>query len=201
MMAAVQPFISGAISKTINMPSTATVEDVSKAYMLTWKLVLKANAIYRDGSKLSQPLSSAWSTKSRYEPEIAEAPKRRGPGGRKDRPQARETSDQAETATRSARSSEVTRSISAPGNTRTVGWARSSSTCTRKARPSGRMTNAFAIAVSLGLQYGVPLESSLTPSRSSGSSPPGSSRSTTGSRCDVDHRLHLPGSGDQLPRP
>ncbi|MGJ4945181.1 adenosylcobalamin-dependent ribonucleoside-diphosphate reductase [Bradyrhizobium sp. HKCCYLS1011] len=59
MMAAVQPFISGAISKTINMPSDATIEDVKKAYMLSWKLGLKANAIYRDGSKLSQPLSSA----------------------------------------------------------------------------------------------------------------------------------------------
>ena len=59
MMAAVQPFISGAISKTINMPATATITDVKKAYMLSWQLGLKANAIYRDGSKLSQPLSSA----------------------------------------------------------------------------------------------------------------------------------------------
>jgi ribonucleoside-diphosphate reductase alpha chain len=59
MMAAVQPFISGAISKTVNMPSTATIEDVKAAYMLSWKLGLKANAIYRDGSKLSQPLQSA----------------------------------------------------------------------------------------------------------------------------------------------
>jgi len=59
MMAAAQPFISGAISKTINMPATATVEDCSKAYMLSWKLGLKANALYRDGSKLSQPLNSA----------------------------------------------------------------------------------------------------------------------------------------------
>ncbi|GLK69110.1 vitamin B12-dependent ribonucleotide reductase [Hansschlegelia plantiphila] len=58
MMAAAQPFISGAISKTINMPNDATVEDCSAAYMLSWKLALKANALYRDGSKLSQPLSS-----------------------------------------------------------------------------------------------------------------------------------------------
>ncbi|NOY06492.1 MAG: vitamin B12-dependent ribonucleotide reductase [Chlorobi bacterium] len=58
MMAAVQPFISGAISKTINMPADATIEDVSRAYMLSWKLMTKANALYRDGSKLSQPLSS-----------------------------------------------------------------------------------------------------------------------------------------------
>lgn len=59
MMAAAQPFISGAISKTINMPNDATVEDCKSAYLLSWKLALKANALYRDGSKLSQPLNSA----------------------------------------------------------------------------------------------------------------------------------------------
>jgi ribonucleoside-diphosphate reductase alpha chain len=58
MMAAAQPFISGAISKTINMPNEAGVEDCKAAYMLSWKLALKANALYRDGSKLSQPLQS-----------------------------------------------------------------------------------------------------------------------------------------------
>ena len=58
MMAAAQPFISGAISKTINMPNEAPVEDCLEAYMLSWKLALKANALYRDGSKLSQPLSA-----------------------------------------------------------------------------------------------------------------------------------------------
>jgi ribonucleoside-diphosphate reductase alpha chain len=58
MLAAAQPFISGAISKTINMPNDATVEDCKSAYMLSWKLGLKANALYRDGSKLSQPLQS-----------------------------------------------------------------------------------------------------------------------------------------------
>ncbi|HZH26258.1 MAG TPA: vitamin B12-dependent ribonucleotide reductase [Azospirillaceae bacterium] len=58
MMAAAQPFISGAISKTINMPNVATVEDCKDAYMQSWRLCLKANALYRDGSKLSQPLSA-----------------------------------------------------------------------------------------------------------------------------------------------
>ncbi len=58
MMAASQPFVSGAISKTINMPNDAGVEDCLKAYLLSWKLGLKANALYRDGSKLSQPLSA-----------------------------------------------------------------------------------------------------------------------------------------------
>ncbi|MHA6347610.1 vitamin B12-dependent ribonucleotide reductase [Roseivivax sp. CAU 1761] len=59
MMAAAQSFISGAISKTINMPNDATVEDCQKAYELSWSLGVKANALYRDGSKLSQPLASA----------------------------------------------------------------------------------------------------------------------------------------------
>ncbi|MDR2151136.1 MAG: adenosylcobalamin-dependent ribonucleoside-diphosphate reductase [Spirochaetaceae bacterium] len=58
MMAAVQPFVSGAISKTINMPNSSTYEDVKGAYLLSWKQALKAVALYRDGSKLSQPLSS-----------------------------------------------------------------------------------------------------------------------------------------------
>ena len=57
MMAAVQPFISGAISKTVNMPSSATVEDISRIYKMAWSLKLKSVAIYRDGSKFAQPLS------------------------------------------------------------------------------------------------------------------------------------------------
>ncbi|TXH35615.1 MAG: vitamin B12-dependent ribonucleotide reductase [Rhodospirillaceae bacterium] len=59
MMAAAQPFISGAISKTINMPNRSSVEDCKEAYMLSWRLGIKANALYRDGSKLSQPLASS----------------------------------------------------------------------------------------------------------------------------------------------
>ncbi|OUD08590.1 ribonucleoside-diphosphate reductase, adenosylcobalamin-dependent [Marivivens niveibacter] len=59
MMAAAQSFISGAISKTINMPNSATIEDCQKAYELSWSLGVKANALYRDGSKLSQPLAAA----------------------------------------------------------------------------------------------------------------------------------------------
>lgn len=58
MMGACQPFLSGAISKTINLPHEATVEEIADCYMLSWKLGLKANALYRDGSKLSQPLSN-----------------------------------------------------------------------------------------------------------------------------------------------
>ena len=76
MMAAVQPFISGAISKTINMPEESTVEDIMDAYIESWRLGLKAVAIYRDGSKRVQPLSSGYG-KGREEserPRLAAAP-------------------------------------------------------------------------------------------------------------------------------
>jgi len=58
MMAAAQPFLSGSISKTINMPNDATIDDIKEAYMLSWRHMLKSNALYRDGSKLSQPLNA-----------------------------------------------------------------------------------------------------------------------------------------------
>src|SRR5262245_55838760 len=73
MMAASQPFISGAISKTINMPNDATVEDCKSAYMLSWKLALKANALYRDGSKLSQPLNAQLISDDEDEDDTVEA--------------------------------------------------------------------------------------------------------------------------------
>lgn len=72
MMAAAQPFISGAISKTINLPNEATVEDIKNAYFLSWKLCLKANALYRDGSKLSQALSNKSDKKDDESKEIVD---------------------------------------------------------------------------------------------------------------------------------
>src|ERR1700736_5517735 len=71
MMAAAQPFLSGAISKTINMPEESTVEDVMDAYIESWKLGLKAVAIYRDKSKRSQPLTAAGQKKDEKKPEVA----------------------------------------------------------------------------------------------------------------------------------
>ena len=75
MMAAAQPFITGAISKTINMPNNATVEDCKNAYLLSWRLGLKANALYRDGSKLSQPLQSALLDDEDLAEEVLESPR------------------------------------------------------------------------------------------------------------------------------
>jgi ribonucleoside-diphosphate reductase alpha chain len=79
MMAAAQPFLSGAISKTVNMPKDSTVEDIRDAYMEGWKLGLKALAIYRDGSKGSQPLSTTkeGDRKKKSEPQIVAGPVRR----------------------------------------------------------------------------------------------------------------------------
>ncbi|HUI15251.1 MAG TPA: vitamin B12-dependent ribonucleotide reductase [Xanthobacteraceae bacterium] len=73
MLAAAQPFISGAISKTINMPNEATVQDCKDAYVLSWKLGLKANALYRDGSKLSQPLQSQLIADEEEDEDVIEA--------------------------------------------------------------------------------------------------------------------------------
>ena len=75
MMGATQPFISGAISKTINLPNDATVEEIADCYLLSWKLGLKANALYRDGSKLSQPLSNkSDSKKEKTETQLQKRP-------------------------------------------------------------------------------------------------------------------------------
>jgi ribonucleoside-diphosphate reductase alpha chain len=72
MMAACQPFLSGAISKTINLPNEAKVEEIADCYLLSWSLGLKANALYRDGSKLSQPLSTKSDKKKKSEDSATE---------------------------------------------------------------------------------------------------------------------------------
>src|SRR2546430_4150742 len=79
MMEAVQPFISGAISKTVNMPESATPSDIADAYVAAWKAGLKAIAIYRDGSKRSQPLSTAKEDRGAAVPVAAPPQSRRKP--------------------------------------------------------------------------------------------------------------------------
>ena len=155
MMAASQPFISGAISKTINMPNDASVEDCKQSYMLSWKLALKANALYRDGSKLSQPLNSQVlgddDADERQRSLMQPSRWRRAPSrSRKSiveklvdrvvyvKQQERDKLPTAARATRRKPASAGIRCISAPANTRTAGSAKSSSTCTRKAPPSAR---------------------------------------------------------------
>ncbi len=154
IMGAVQPFISGAISKTINMPNEVTVDDIKEAYLESWKLGLKAVALYRDGSKESQPLSSSAKKEEKLPATVA--------------------NPVSPTAT-----GEMVKRIRLPK--KRGGW-------TQEARIAGQkvyvrtgeyedgtlgeifidvakegaayrsMMNSFAIAVSLGLQYGVPLK-------------------------------------------
>ena len=154
MMAAAQPFITGAISKTINMPNDSTVEDCKDAYMLSWRLGLKANALYRDGSKLSQPLNSQLVESDEEEDDAVEAlvqlnaPQRAAAVAerivervveRVERlTRARAAAQPPQELHRRRRSSAGTRSICAPANIRTGASARSSSTCTRRAPPSAR---------------------------------------------------------------
>ena len=143
MMEAVQPFISGAISKTVNMPENATPQDISEAYVAAWKAGLKAIAIYRDGSKRSQPLSTGKEDRGATTPAVAKPRRRRLPDERKS----------------------ITHKFSVGGHDGylTVGMyedgtpgeifivmAKAGSTL------SGVM-DSFATAVSLGLQHGVPL--------------------------------------------
>ena len=83
MMAACQPFLSGAISKTVNLPETATVEEIEDVYLQSWKLGLKATAIYRDNCKVGQPLSDGKSDSSKKDQGMAAAaPGRQRPGDR-----------------------------------------------------------------------------------------------------------------------
>jgi ribonucleoside-diphosphate reductase alpha chain len=165
MMAAVQPFISGAISKTINMPNAANYEDVKGAYQLAWKSCLKAVALYRDGSKLSQPLSSLAPGVDPLADTILKAEKNLNAHG---------------TVSMDRRQTNM-RGLRKPLPNRRMGY-------TQKAKIGGHslfirtgeyedgrlgeifldmhkegaafrsLLNIFAIAVSLGLQYGVPLE-------------------------------------------
>ncbi len=184
MMAAVQPFVSGAVSKTINMPASATVEDVKGAHMLSWRKMLKAIALYRDGSKLSQPLSAL----SAGEEGLAQAILVLAG---ESKPAVGEAGTGAPGGAGTAGAAEDTRpggAADAPAPTRRRKLPNRRRGYTQKVKigehslflrtgeyPDGSLgeifldmyregaafrslLNSFAIAVSLGLQYGVPLE-------------------------------------------
>ncbi|HEX3241882.1 MAG TPA: vitamin B12-dependent ribonucleotide reductase [Solirubrobacterales bacterium] len=146
MMAATQPFISGAISKTVNLPQSATVEDIADAYTRGWKGGLKALAIYRDGSKTAQALRTDAQEQGGAEEEAPRAPER------KRMPQERES---------------ITHKFSIAGHEGyiTAGKYDDGSVGEIFLTDIGKegstmrgLLNAFATAISLGLQYGVPLE-------------------------------------------
>lgn len=174
MMAAAQPFISGAISKTINMPNEATVEDCKESYKLSWRLALKANALYRDGSKLSQPLNAqVLGDDVDEQEETAEALQG-------DQPMAARTSVIAEKIVERIVEVERAKTREKLPNRR-KSYIQKASVGGHKVYlhtgeyEDGRLgeifidmhkegaafrslMNNFAIAISLGLQYGVPLE-------------------------------------------
>jgi ribonucleoside-diphosphate reductase alpha chain len=154
MMAAVQPFVSGAISKTINMPATASVEDIEDIYMQGWKLGLKALAIYRDGSKTAQALRTDAGEKKDEPSEASPGPAEQPSSGpiRRRMPRERES---------------ITHKFSIAGQEGyiTAGKYEDGSLGEIFLTDIGKegstlrgMMNAFATAISIGLQYGVPLE-------------------------------------------
>jgi ribonucleotide reductase alpha subunit len=162
MMAAAQPFVSGAISKTINMPHSASIEDVKKAYLLSWQLCLKANALYRDGSKLSQPLNSvadapdleaeAVAPEAKAEPvQIAEKIIYRYIAHRRRLP------DRRAGYTQKARIGNH-KIYLRTGEYEDGTLGEIFLDMHKEGAAFRSMTNCFAIAISLGLQHGVPLE-------------------------------------------
>jgi ribonucleoside-diphosphate reductase alpha chain len=147
MMGATQPFLSGAISKTVNLPTTATVEDIEQAYLEAWKLGLKAVAVYRDGCKRSQPLNTSKKDEAKAEPavpvEAARAVRRRLPDERRS----------------------ITHKFSIGGHEGylTVGMYDDGSpgelfvVMAKEGSVVSGLMDSFATSVSLALQYGVPL--------------------------------------------
>ena len=145
LVASVQPFISGAISKTFNMPNETTKEEIADAYLMAWKLGIKAFAVYRDGSKASQPLQTAHSSAKKDEPALAPASaRRRLPDTRK---------SETHKFTIAGHEGYLTYSTFDEGNLAEIfiRVAKQGSTL------SG-LLDSFAISVSMSLQYGVPLK-------------------------------------------
>jgi len=152
MMAAAQPFLSGAISKTVNMPSDTTVKDIADAYYWGWELGLKAIAIYRDGSKQSQPLSTKSESKKAEEAEAAKVVEKVVYKARRERlPDTRNS---------------VTHKFSIAGHEGYINVGLYPDgrpgevfiTMAKEGSTIGGLMDSFGTAISLSLQYGVPLE-------------------------------------------
>jgi ribonucleoside-diphosphate reductase alpha chain len=150
MMAAVQPFLSGAISKTVNMPETATVEEVKEIYFQGWKMGLKALAIYRDNCKVGQPLSDA-KAKTETKSAPAEATSELSHPVRKRLPKSRPSSTTSFTV--GGAEGYLTAGTYPDGVLGEVFLKLG-----KQGSTLAGVMDAFSIAVSIGLQYGVPLE-------------------------------------------
>lgn len=193
MMGATQPFISGAISKTINLPNEATVDEIADAYYLSWELGLKACALYRDGSKLSQPLSNKSDKKKKTEEENTEKAQAAAADVTKEAVivnlgslTVEELLDEVNRRVQNSADTKLKRQLARIVERRSLPAKRRG--FTQKAKINGQaiflrtgeysdgtlgeifidmakegatmrsMLNCFAIAISIGLQYGVPLE-------------------------------------------
>jgi ribonucleoside-diphosphate reductase alpha chain len=192
MMGATQPFISGAISKTINLPHEANIEEIADAYLLSWEIGLKACALYRDGSKLSQPLSNKSDKKKKVEAVVEEE---KQPASNQ-QPESNivdlgkltveELLDEVQKRVQASPDTKLKRKLASIVERRSLPAKRRG--FTQKAKINGQaiflrtgeyndgtlgeifidmakegatmrsMMNCFAISISIGLQYGVPLE-------------------------------------------
>src|SRR4051794_5803975 len=146
MMAATQPFISGAISKTVNLPQSATIEDIADAYTRGWKGGLKALAIYRDGSKTAQALRTDAQQEKGAETEVVAAPVR------KKMPRERESITHKFSI--AGHEGYITAGKYEDGNVGEIFLT----DIGKEGSTMRGLLNAFATAISIGLQYGVPLE-------------------------------------------
>ena len=153
MMGAVQPFISGAISKTVNLPNEATVDDVQGIYQESWKLGLKAVALYRDGCKMSQPLATSTKKKKEEPAPVAAAPEQAGP----DKLHRRRLPRRRHGFTQEARIAGH-KVFLRTGEYEDGKLGEIFIDMHKEGAAFRSMMNCFAIAVSMGLQYGVPLE-------------------------------------------
>ena len=191
MMAACQPFLSGAISKTINLPHEATVEEIADCYLLSWQLGLKANALYRDGSKLSQPLSTKSDKKKKSEEEKSDKDQETIPEVQSNivdlsKLTVDELLEEVQKRMQASTDTKFKRALSGIVEKKSLPAKRRG--FTQKAKIGGQVIflrsgeysdgtlgeifidlakegstlrsfmNCFAIAISVGLQYGVPLE-------------------------------------------
>ena len=190
MMGAAQPFLSGAISKTINLPNEANVEEIADCYMLSWQLGLKANALYRDGSKMSQPLSNKSDKKKKDQDaeKTPAAPEATAGSNIVDMSKltVEELLEEVQKRVQSSPDTKLKRQLAMIVERRTLPAKRRG--FTQKAKINGQalflrtgeygdgtvgeifidmakegatmrsMLNCFAISISIGLQYGVPLE-------------------------------------------
>jgi ribonucleoside-diphosphate reductase alpha chain len=149
MMAAIQPFVSGALSKTVNLPSTATVEDIEDVYFQGWKLGLKALAIYRENSKVGQPLNDAKAKKDSAEADTDQVHEHRPV--RKRLPKIRPS----QTISFSVAGAE---GYMTAGSYPDDGLGEVFIKMSKQGSTLAGVMDAFSIAISIGLQYGVPLE-------------------------------------------